>query len=102
LPPKTRPAANGAQPRQGEVMNLIEYIQQIDKRIEQRKEVEQQNSLFGMDGDLEAEGALAMTTSYHQYIPNPGGVGGGTHVKNGKIVSTSMPIPGGGRVVTRY
>jgi len=80
-------------------MNFMEHIQQIDNRLEERKEEEQQKSLFGMDGDLDVEGALAMTTHVINTWRIPGG--GSTRVRNGKITSTSVTNPGG-RVVTRY
>jgi len=81
-------------------MNFLQHLQQIDQRIEERREKEAQNTLFGMDGDLDIDGALAMSTHVTHTYRMPGG--GSTRVTNGKITSTSMPIPGGGRVTTRY
>jgi len=80
-------------------MNFLQHLQQIDQRIEERREKEAQNTLFGMDGDLDVDGALAMTTHVTQSWRTPGG--GSTRVRNGRITSSTVTNPGG-RVTTRY
>jgi hypothetical protein len=81
-------------------MNFIQHIQQIDRRIEERREEGFQKALFGIDEDLGADGALAMSTT----VSSSWRISGGPsyRVTNGKITSTSMNVPGAGRVTTHY
>jgi len=55
-------------------MNFLQHIQNIDKRIEERRELERQKSLFGMDGDSGVAGSpqesFAIRTT--RYIGNNG------------------------------
>jgi hypothetical protein len=55
-------------------MNFLQHIQEIDKRIEERKEKEQQKSLFGIDDDLANEAGLSMSAGqyYRQQQWSPG------------------------------
>jgi len=83
-------------------MNFLEHIQQIDKRVEERKEKELQKTLFGLEGDLDVEGALAMSTTYSSSY-KVGGQSYRTTINSntGKIsTSTGYTIPGTGQRVT--
>ena len=68
-------------------MNFIQHIQEIDKRIEERREEEYQNSLFGIDDGIDIEGALAMCP----------GTGSRPRVNGGSIIYKGS-IPRGERI----
>jgi len=78
-------------------MSFLEHIQQIDRRIEERREKETQKTFFGMDGDLDVEGALAMAGDFHivQTKREPGPFGGTTRYVDGRMTSHSQSIPTG-------
>jgi len=55
-------------------MGFIQHIQDIDKRIEERREQERQKTLFGMDGDFDggAAGSPHESLKTTRYIGNNG------------------------------
>jgi len=82
-------------------MNFLQHIQEIDKRIEERKEEEYQKTLFGLDGDMEVDAGLAFSSmTYTQTMPM--GNGATARITNGRLTSVSQSIPGGGRMTYRY
>ena len=81
-------------------MDFLQHILEIDERIERRNEEEYQNSLFGIEDGVAAEGALAMSHTVTNTWRIPGG--GSTRVTHGRITSTSQRVPGVGTVRTSY
>ena len=55
-------------------MNFVQHIQEIDKRVEERREKEQQISIFGMGEDSGGSGPGSMHESLTttRYIGNNG------------------------------
>jgi len=104
-------------------MTFLQHIQEIDKRMEERKEEEYQKTLFGLDGDMEVGAGLDFSMSHTQTMPMGNGttaritngrltttqtmpLGNGTtaRITNGRLTRTSksIPGPGGGRTTYRY